>query len=125
MELNDKLIEILDKVCERFGIFIDWTAQQVQENVVPYTMQLMERIIKYEITTSIVWIVISVIGITILGFLTWKLWKVLEELTLPLTLGIVGLTILICCQTFDIAKAVIFPELTVIEFVKNYVELNK
>ena len=57
MEVSDQIIKVLDEVGKRFGLAIDWT----QQNVVPYIEQLGQRIVNYELWTSVVWIVIMTI----------------------------------------------------------------
>ena len=55
MSFSSQFIEVLDALCEKFGIAIDWTSQ----NVVPYVTELATRIIAYEIWTSAAWITIA------------------------------------------------------------------
>lgn len=50
MNMSDQIIAVLDNLCAKFGIAIDWTS----ENVLPYVTELAGRYIKYEILTSIV-----------------------------------------------------------------------
>lgn len=48
MSFSSQFIEVLDALCAKFGIAVDWTSQ----NVVPYLTDLAARIITYEISTS-------------------------------------------------------------------------
>ena len=64
MSFSSQFIEVLDALCAKFGIVIDWTSQ----NVVPYLTGLAARIITYEIWTSAAWIVIA----AILFLIAWK-----------------------------------------------------
>ena len=66
MSLSKEIIEILDYLGRKFGIAIDWTS----ENVVPYIEDLCARYIKFEIYTSIMWIVLCV-GIMALAGIIW------------------------------------------------------
>ena len=66
--ISKQIIEILDYLGEKFGIAIDWSA----DNVIPYIQTLCEKYIKWEISTSITWLIIGVI-IMILGFLLWRI----------------------------------------------------
>ena len=45
MSFSSQFIEVLDALCEKFGIAIDWTSK----NVMPYVTDLDARIITYEI----------------------------------------------------------------------------
>ena len=55
--MSDEVIKILDALADKFGIAIDWTSA----NVIPYMQQLCERYVKYEVVTSIVWILIGIV----------------------------------------------------------------
>lgn len=54
---ENKIIETLDYLFEKFGIAVDWTT----ENVMPYVQELAEKIVTYKIVTNSTWILISVI----------------------------------------------------------------
>ena len=53
MNISSQVIEVLDSGCEKFVIAIDWSHQ----NVLPYLEDLSGKYIKYEIVTSIAWII--------------------------------------------------------------------
>ena len=61
MEFSQNVIEIFDDLCERIGIAIDWSA----ENIMPYIKDLFERFIRFEIGTSIFYIVLSIFVLSI------------------------------------------------------------
>lgn len=66
IKLGDEIIKVLDKLSEQFGLAVDWS----QDNIVPYIQQLGEKIVKYELITSWVWIALSVfiiVAILIVG----------------------------------------------------------
>lgn len=67
MSFSSQFIEVLDALCDKIGIAIDWTSQ----NVVPYATDLATRIITYEISTSAAWIVIA----AIVFLIAWKMTK--------------------------------------------------
>ena len=67
MNFSSQFIEVLDALCEKFGIAVDWTSQ----NVMPYLTDLAARIITYEIWTSAAWIVIA----AIVFLIAWKMTK--------------------------------------------------
>ena len=66
--ISDPLIEAL---CEKFGIAIDWTSS----NVFPYIEELAGRFIKFEIATSIFWICLIPIVTLIVFFVAKYLHK--------------------------------------------------
>ena len=57
--VSNQIIDVLNALCEKFGIAIDWTSQ----NVMPYIQELMKKAVNYELWTSIGWIVIWAIFI--------------------------------------------------------------
>ena len=59
--MSNEIIKILDDLAERFGVAIDWTA----ENVMPYLKELIGRLVTFEIVQSAILIVVS--GLTIIG----------------------------------------------------------
>lgn len=64
---SSQFIEIFDHLCQKFGIAIDWTAQ----NVVPYITALCGRFIKYIIVKDII-LIIAFIGAF---YLFWRFTK--------------------------------------------------
>ena len=119
MSFSSQFIEVLDALCEKFGIAIDWTSQ----NVVPYVTELATRIITYEISTSVVWMVIA----AILFLIAWKMTKrnckadIFEDEWFlgwfVRTLIGVFCFITIVCQIFDIIEALALPEKTLYVFI--------
>lgn len=57
MTISSEIIKVLDYLGEKFGIAIDWTSK----NVLPYLQALVDKFIKWEISTSIVWIVLPLL----------------------------------------------------------------
>jgi hypothetical protein len=53
--MENKVIEVLDYMCEKVGIVIDWTA----ENVVPQAMEFLGRYQTYAIVKHSIWVLIS------------------------------------------------------------------
>lgn len=63
--MSTEMIKVLDELCARFGIAVDWTA----ENVMPYAQQLMEKYIRYTITYNIGQIVLLLVITLVFGVL--------------------------------------------------------
>lgn len=57
--VSNQIIEVLNTLCEKFGIAIDWTSQ----NVMPYIQELMKKAVNYELWTSTGWFLIWAIFI--------------------------------------------------------------
>ena len=119
MSFSSQFIEVLDALCDKIGIAIDWTSQ----NVVPYATDLAARIITYEISTSVAWIVIAVIVFLII----WKMTKrdckadIFDDewflgWFVRILIGIICFAI-IGFEVFDIIEAVALPEKTLYDFI--------
>lgn len=55
--VSDQIIQVLDALCDKFGLAIDWGAQ----NVLPYAQELMGKMVSYKLWTSVMWIVVFAI----------------------------------------------------------------
>ena len=136
MEMSEQIIKVLDSVCEKFGIAIDWTSN----NVLPYIQQLGDKIVKYDLCISIMWLVIGCIPLTIAIFIK----KFLNQKKLEakessndyyFTDGslngaedyyfIIGILLVVAIvidiyNIQSIIQDITFPEKTIIEFIKLY-----
>ena len=61
MNFSEQTISILDYICNKFGVVIDWTS----DNVWPMVEMLAGKYIKWEIASSIIWIILFFISIII------------------------------------------------------------
>ena len=142
MEMSEQIIKVLDSVCEKFGIAIDWTSN----NVLPYIQQLGDKIVKYDLCISIVYLVIFFIifvGSIILSKYMLKCYKnskdsekdslLFEHVSfgnVPSDVGAMLIIIIIALFIFSIIgirdnimqiiQDITFPEKTIIEFIKPY-----
>ena len=124
MSFSSQFIEVLDALCEKFGIAIDWTSQ----NVMPYVTDLAARIIAYEIWTSAAWITIA----AIVFLIAWKMTKrdcKADTFDDEWFLGwfvriLIGVFcfITIVFQVFDIIEALALPEKTLYDFVMGLMD---
>ena len=48
MKVSEQIIEVLDYLCQKIGVVVDWTA----ENVMPALTTLTEKYISYELVMS-------------------------------------------------------------------------
>ena len=125
MTFSDQFIQILDTLCAKFGIVIDWTSQ----NVMPYLTDLATRLVNYEIWTSVAWIVL--LGIPFI--VVWKLTKNTRKddsydneanyVCAWVACGILGIIFVIvaCVEVFDIIRALTIPEAVIYGFLKRAV----
>ena len=140
MEISEQVIKVLDAVCDKFGIAIDWTSN----NVIPYIQQLGNKIIIYDICNSIMWLVVGcvlplTVAIFIKKFLNKKKLEAKETINdyyykdgsldtgawyCYLIIGIL-LVIAIVIGTISlqsIIQDILFPEKTIIEFITLYIK---
>ena len=134
MNVSDQIIQVLDALCEKFGLVIDWTS----ENVVPYLSTLCTKLVSYEIWTSVAWMVFcTILGIT--GFIITKrfcpifkagreqsdTWKASEweSGTGFAIVSIVIFYLFVCgafvTQVMNIIQCVTFPEMFIFEYVQG------
>lgn len=126
--LSTEIIKVLDALCEKFGLAVDWTAT----NVMPYLETICSKIINYEIAISCVWIVIGVAICVICLMLFNAIHKNTEfgvdryeyhtddstgRFIACILIGFAFITGLICIitQTFDIVTCLTFEEKILIE----------
>ena len=136
MTVSEQIIQVIDALCEKFGIAIDWTTQ----NIIPYVETLCGKLITYEIGTSIAWmaimILLSIGSIIATKKLTPTFKKGLKEQgtwddgwTIATTLAIIGLVVLnlatiivVGVQTMDIIKCTTFPEMYIFEYISMLIQ---
>jgi hypothetical protein len=133
MNVSEQIINVLNVLCEKFGIAIDWTAA----NVLPYVQDLCGRVITYSIAKDIATIIFMIIGFIISLFAFKFVFKKYKEcdgyddegwLVASILSGIVFSGFCIAClfvipiTTMEIIQACTIPELTIIEMVEGLIE---
>lgn len=128
MTVSNQIIAVLDAICEKFGIVIDWTAS----NIMPYLQDLCHRIVAYEIATSAAWIILQVVIVFLAFYARNKKIKPLAEAddddyTLVVATVICSIIatialVVICVQAVDIIKALTIPEITIYKFAKPFLK---
>lgn len=136
MTVSEQIIQVINTLCEKFGIAINWTG----ENVIPYLEILCGKLIKYEICTSIAWMAIMIL-LSIGSIIATKKFapifrKGLKEQgtlddgwTCATIVAIIGLAVLnlatiivVGVQIMDIVKCITFPEMYVFEYVSKLIQ---
>ena len=116
ISFSDELIKTFDYLLSQFGIAVDWT----DENVIPYLQTLAEKLVRFEINTSIMWLVVGVVVLTVGVWIFVKDIKDWDSGVFILgAILIIVAGIVCCCQVYDIIKCVSFPELYVFEYIKH------
>lgn len=125
MQISDQIIAVLDNLCQRFGVAIDWS----QQNILPYLQELAGKYITYEICTSITWCAIMAVLLIVSAVLTKLAWKSdVEELIFPAIFALVFISIFFfvvtATQAFDIVECLTIPEKTLIEYLSLLMKRN-
>jgi hypothetical protein len=109
--MSNEIIKVLDMISHKFGLVIDWSSK----NVFPYSQQLYVKYIRYELVTSIIWLIggLGFVGFGVYSFKKFRseleqdeemeiLWFVL--LIISLVIGTVvsftGISNILTCLTF-------------------------
>ena len=135
MTVSEQIIQVIDALCEKFGIAINWTS----ENIIPYIETLCGKLIAYEISTSIAWMVIM-ISLSIGSIVaTKKLAPIFKKglerggwdnsWDIGTGFAIAGLVLfnfivimVVVTQIIDIIKCVTFPEMYIIESISTLIQ---
>ena len=130
MTFSKEIIDILNYLCNKFGIAIDWTS----DNVMPYLKNLCERYISYEIFSSIVWMAIFPIIAIIVAIPLSILHKKAKEVKwsdcyastiLAIILWVLFITMIvvsicvISTSVFDIIECYTLPEKVIFEYLQS------
>lgn len=138
MVFSKEIINVLDYLCDKFGIAIDWTS----DNIIPYLESLCEKYIRYEIFTSIAWIAIFLV---ITGIISIALsimhkkanavdWDDYEHKVICTTAIILWIAfivmafvsiIIVGTEVFDIIECYTIPEKTILEYLNQLTRTMK
>lgn len=125
MNVSEQIIAVLDDLCRRFGIVIDWTSQ----NIVPYLEELAEKFIVSEVKTSWFWIIFM----SSVAIISWIVTIILTIINgsysdVAVFVGVISaiLTILaiivIGVQVYDIITCETFPEKILLREIKELIQ---
>lgn len=126
--MENKAVEAIEVLCDKFGIAIDWSAQ----NIVPYINELVGKFAAWKLWTSIMWIMPWSLITCCIWYIAWKIthskgfdwydYKCDGRATAAMALGAIGacLSILtffvVCDQVQDIVTCLTFPEKAVLDY---------
>lgn len=135
--MSAQIIEVLNDICEKFGIAVDWTSKNIQ----PYLKELMTKCINYKLATDIVWLVVGIVLLIIGGILLRfafnnnrkyheikdyheRMYSNLDETAgVQIIIGGICLSIaavLILYFTINLIICVTFPEKIILDMVRSY-----
>lgn len=125
MTISKEIIEVLEYLCMKFGIVIDWTS----ENVIPYVQTLCEKFIAWEIATSKMWLILGIV-LVVIGVVLF----VSDAITgwggyfcgyfCGVILLAVGVTMIVM-QCYDIITCINFPELKLYEYINTKINVGR
>lgn len=130
--MSEEIIKILDDLAQRFGIAVDWTSQKVM----PYIEEITRKIIRWELASSVIWLIVGMLCcLSILGWIraikyakkqseesTYSLWDFgyLTFIVTSIFFGFAGI-FLVISQILNITEIIIFPEKTIILYLKTLI----
>lgn len=131
--VSNQIIEVLNEICNKFGLAIDWMSKNVQ----PYLQELMGKCVAYKFATSIMWLIFGIV-VCILGSVlarmvvgSWEkyqkepysdydtsyfFWSMVSGvlLTVGIVMVVYNITTMIACKTF--------PEKVVLDMITQYMK---
>lgn len=129
MSISDQIIAVINDLCQKFGVAIDWTA----ENVLPYIEDLCARYIQFEIQTSIAWIVYMA-AVTLLAGIIWAISAIVNANSysdaadsicyvsmVVFWIALVVTIIVGMVQAYDIIECYNLPEKVIIEYIESLI----
>ena len=132
--VSDQIIKVLDNLCDKFGLAIDWSSKNVQ----PYLKELMAKCVNYKFSIATMWLIsgiilfiISCIGIKIGIFCKKKYDGIVENTDWDIAAFAVLLfsIIVLICSIFMIFGNVssmiackTFPEKVIIDMAQSYLQ---
>lgn len=132
--MGNEVIKVLDALCDKFGIAIDWSSN----NVLPYIQQLTGKIVNYEIATSMFFIAIGIVMMFIglysayLSSCFWKKYNSKDNdsydyeskaywATIFMVVGLGLGLVVILTQAYDIITCYTLPEKVVVEMITDMI----
>lgn len=132
--VSDQIIKVLDNLCEKFGLAIDWSSKNIQ----PYLEELMAKAVNYKFSIATMWLIIGIIlfvigciGIKIGIFCGKKYYEIVENTDWDIAAFVVllfSIIVLICSilMIFDSISSMItcktFPEKVIIDMAQSYLQ---
>lgn len=132
MSISDQIIAVINDLCQKFGIAIDWTSK----NVLPYIEDLCARYVQFEIQTSIAWIV-CMVAVTVFAGIVWAISAIVDANTMSdaadyirclsmvvFWIAVVVTIIVSMCQTYDIIECYNLPEKVIVEYIESLINTS-
>ena len=117
MTVSAQIIEVLDDLCRKFGLMIDWS----QENILPYLQELVSKYIQWEVAVSWMYILMgaALLLVAIILFIVEYKTDASVGFFYFLAIVLIAAALLIFgIQAYDILTCKFFPEKQILEYVK-------
>jgi hypothetical protein len=121
MTISSQIIEVLNDLCMKFGMAIDWS----QENITPYLQELAGKYISWEVAISWMYIFMGVALLLVAIVLLVVEYKTNTSYGFFYFLSCVLVTsaiIIFGIQAYDILTCKFFPEKQIIEYVHYLIQ---
>lgn len=131
METANAIVSVIDALCEKFGLAIEWTSDTISQ----YLPMILERFTRWQIGKDIFWmcfglLILGGIGAILIGIgvRAYKkeegiLWQ--EDIEpVPIVFGILFLIaglIVTAVFGYELVKVCTFPEIVLIDYVKGLI----
>ena len=129
--MNNEFVKVLDAVCDKFGIAVDWSSK----NVIPYVQELSTRVVHFKMASAVFFVVLGIL--MLISTILWVKWikycdrRYKEEkwsnwdLTTGLSVGtciiwIVVAVYIVLTSAYDVVTYSIFPEKALVDFISTY-----
>ena len=128
MNVSDQIITVLDDLCRRFGIVIDWT----NKTILPYLEELAEKLIVFEVKTSWFWIIFAS-SIAVIFWILSLIFAVVNgfdsDSAMFFCVVSIGLTVVAIrisgTQIYDIITCETFPEKILLREIKELLQSSR
>lgn len=128
MNVSDQIITVLDDLCRRFGIVIDWT----NKTILPYLEELAEKLIIFEVKTSWFWIIFAS-SIAVIFWILSLIFAVVNGFDSDsamffcvVSIGLTVVAIIISgAQIYDIITCETFPEKILLREIKELLQTSR
>lgn len=119
--VSDQIINVLDNLCDKFGLAIDWSSKNVQ----PYLKELMTKCINYTFAIDVMSLCIAIL-LVIAGIIMLNAGKKSKNYSFTLTSFSVlafGIAVIICIFAIpEIIACKTFPEKVILDMIQLYLQ---
>lgn len=126
MEVSKQIIEVLDYLCRKLGVVVDWS----QGNVMPYVQDLYRRFVVWQIATDVFQIVLTcVIASVSAGIVRWRYryyikeneeWDDVDFICIAIAvMFFAGSVIWFVCTVLELIEVGTIPEKTLFDYVSS------